>query len=47
VEVMTGSRTWQETLGLIARQWIWVLLLGTLAVTLWRRGLRRFAAYGG
>lgn len=47
VEVMTGAHPLEETLGLIARQWIWVLLLGTLAVTLWRRGLRRFAAYGG
>lgn len=47
VEVMTGDRTWQETLLLVGRQWIWVLLLGMLAVTLWRRGLRRFAAYGG
>jgi len=47
VEVMTGVRTLPETLMLLGRQWIWVLLLGTLAVTLWRRGLRRFAAYGG
>jgi len=47
VEVMTGRHELPETLLLLARQWIWVLVLGTLAVTLWRRGLRRFAAYGG
>jgi len=47
VEVMTNQRTLTETLLLLARQWTWVLLLGTLAITLWRRGLRRFAAYGG
>jgi ABC-2 type transport system permease protein len=47
VEVMTGARPLEETLRLVATQWCWVLVLGALAITLWRRGLRRFAAYGG
>lgn len=47
VEVMTGVHPLEETLRLMATQWCWVLVLGTLAITLWRRGLRRFAAYGG
>jgi ABC-2 type transport system permease protein len=47
VEVMTGRHGWQESLELIGRQWLWVALLIALSVTLWRRGLRRFSAYGG
>jgi ABC-2 type transport system permease protein len=47
VEVMTGVHGGWETLGLIGQQWAWVLVLGLLATTLWRRGLRRFSAYGG
>jgi ABC-2 type transport system permease protein len=47
VEVMTGRYGWQEALVLIGRQWLWVLLLGAFSLHLWRRGLRRFAAYGG
>lgn len=46
-ELMTGQHPWQEALKLVGLQWIWVMVLGLLSVTLWRRGLRRFAAYGG
>ncbi|EAU69306.1 conserved hypothetical protein [Stigmatella aurantiaca DW4/3-1] len=47
VEVMTGAHGLAETLGLLARQWMWIFLLGVFSFTLWRRGVRRFAAYGG
>ncbi len=47
VEIMTGRHGWQEALGLVGRQWSWVVVLGALTLILWRRGLRRFAAYGG
>jgi ABC-2 type transport system permease protein len=47
VELMTSRHTLPEALWLMRCQWLWVLLLGGLAVTLWQRGLRRFAAYGG
>lgn len=47
VEVMTSAHGLKETLMLVAGQWLWVLLMGTLAITLWRRGVKRFAAYGG
>lgn len=47
VEVMTGAHDLPTTLGLIARQWVWVVLTGLLAVVLWRRGLKRFSAVGG
>jgi ABC-2 type transport system permease protein len=47
VELMTNVYGWQQALVLLARQWAWVLLLGFVAVTMWRRALRRFAAFGG
>ncbi len=47
VQLMTNVFGWQDALWLLARQWTWVLVLGLLAVTLWRRALRRFAAFGG
>jgi ABC-2 type transport system permease protein len=47
VEVMTGAVSPGQALALLARQWMWVVIgLATTAV-MWRRGLRRFAAYGG
>ncbi len=47
VEVMTGVHSLPETLKLIGWQWLWALVLGAFSLALWRRGLRRFAAYGG
>jgi ABC-2 type transport system permease protein len=47
VELMTSAHDPSAALVLLGRQWAWaaVMLAGSLA--LWRRGLRRFAAYGG
>jgi len=47
VELMTGAHGRGEGLALLGRQWAWVgvALLATLLA--WRRGLARFAAYGG
>jgi len=47
VETLIGAHTRAETLGWIAVQWGWVLVLGTLCAVLWRRGLRRYGAVGG
>jgi ABC-2 type transport system permease protein len=47
VEIFTSRHAQGDALSLLARQWLWVLLLGVLVHLLWRRGLRRFAAYGG
>ncbi|SET37166.1 ABC transporter permease [Stigmatella erecta] len=47
VEVMTGAHGLPETLGLLGRQWLWILVLAVFSFSLWRRGVRRFAAYGG
>jgi ABC-2 type transport system permease protein len=47
VELMIGVHDRGAALGLLARQWGWVLVtLGGTAWT-WRRGIARFAAYGG
>jgi ABC-2 type transport system permease protein len=47
VELMTGAHDRTEAFALVARQWIFVLLAAWLVHVLWRRGLGRFAAYGG
>ncbi|MDY7232024.1 ABC transporter permease [Hyalangium rubrum] len=47
VELMTNKHGLQEALLMLGRQWLWVLVMGVFAITLWRRGLRRFAAFGG
>ncbi|QRK09174.1 ABC-2 family transporter protein [Archangium violaceum] len=47
VELMTNAHGFGEALGLLARQWLWVGLMLLVAVGLWKRGLKRFAAFGG
>jgi ABC-2 type transport system permease protein len=47
VEVLTGGYLLPAALGMLARQWAFVLGLFLLCAWMWRRGLRRFAAYGG
>jgi ABC-2 type transport system permease protein len=47
VELMTGVYGWRESLRMLMQQWLWVLLLGIIAITMWKRALRRFAAFGG
>jgi ABC-2 type transport system permease protein len=47
VEIMTSGHGRAEALAMLARQWLWVGVLGAAAIRLWRHGLTRFAAYGG
>lgn len=47
VELMIGGHDRAEALTLLGRQWIWVGLTFVAAATAWRRGVRRFDAYGG
>jgi len=47
VELLTGAHGRGGALRLLAVQWAEVLGAYALTVTLWRRGLARFAAYGG
>jgi ABC-2 type transport system permease protein len=47
VEVLTSAHDRTTALLLLGRQWIWVAFFFLAVRVLWRRGLRRFAAYGG
>jgi ABC-2 type transport system permease protein len=47
VEIMTNAHDRLAALDLVARQWAFVALAGAVAWAVWRRGLARFAAYGG
>lgn len=47
VELMTNAHGFTGALGLLGRQWLWVALLLGLSILSWKRGLKRFAAYGG
>lgn len=47
VELMTGKLAPAEALELLARQYAWAGALIALSLTLWRRGVDRFQAFGG
>lgn len=47
VELLTSRHSPEEAVTLLLRQWAWVFVLLVTAQTLWRKGLRRFEAYGG
>ena len=47
VELMTGAHGRDAALALLARQWGWVAIALGATTMAWRRGLQRFAAYGG
>ncbi len=47
VEIMVGAHTVEAALGLLARQWSWVLVFVLLTERAWSLGVKRFAAYGG
>jgi ABC-2 type transport system permease protein len=47
VELMIGAHGRYEALGLLARQWLVVAAMFVALNLVWRRGVRRFAAYGG
>lgn len=47
VELMTGAHGTGEALRLLAGQWAWVVVMVVGTTLVWRRGLRRFAAFGG
>ncbi len=47
VEVMTNGLALDRALWLLAAQWGWVAFFLGLTLLLWRKGLSRFAAYGG
>jgi len=47
VELMINAHGRAEALMLLGRQWLYIGVLAVLSYVLWRRGLKRFAAYGG
>ena len=47
VELMTGALSRRAAFELLLHQWAFVLAMATIATSLWRRGVARFAAYGG
>ncbi len=47
VEIMTGAHAPAEAASLLARQWGMVVVMFVIVALVWRRGVRRFAAYGG
>jgi ABC-2 type transport system permease protein len=47
VELMIGAHGRAEALGLVLRQWVWVLVLALVVRRLWSRGLERYASFGG
>lgn len=47
VEILTSAHGREAALLLLLRQWVYVVALLAAALALWRKGLARFAAYGG
>jgi ABC-2 type transport system permease protein len=47
VELLTGAHGRGAACALLARQWAWVAIALFATSAAWRRGLLRFAAYGG
>jgi ABC-2 type transport system permease protein len=47
VEILTGLLGPRAALGQLGVQWGYVLVLSSLAMMVWRSGLRRFSAFGG
>ena len=47
VEILVGAHARGEAMALLARQWAMIAVAAALARALWRRGVARFAAYGG
>ena len=47
VELITSAHDRPAAAALLLGQWIWVAVMLAGTILLWRRGLRRFSAYGG
>lgn len=47
VELMTGALSPSEAAWQLGAQWLWVAIMVAVAALLWRRGLRRYGAFGG
>lgn len=47
VDLLTGALSFEEAGRRLAAQWAWLCLLAMVAAIVWRRGLRRYGAFGG
>jgi len=47
VETLVGLLSPAQALRQLAAQWLYVLVVGVVALRVWRAGVRRFAAFGG
>jgi len=47
VETLVGLTSPAQALRQLAAQWLYVAVIGVLALRAWRAGVRRFAAFGG
>lgn len=47
VELVTQGHALAQALPLLAQQWAWAIGFIALAALLWRRGIRRYQAFGG
>jgi ABC-2 type transport system permease protein len=47
VETLVGLTSPAQALRQLAAQWLYVAIIGLLALRAWRAGVRRFAAFGG
>lgn len=47
VDLLTGALTHAEALSLLRNQWSWVAGMAIVAAVVWKRGLRRYGAFGG
>lgn len=47
VELVTKAHEWPEAVRLLGIQWGWVAVMAAGTTVLWKRGLKRYAAYGG
>lgn len=47
VELMVGAHDRASAVGLVGRQLLFVVVLALVTFAVWRRGVARFAAYGG
>lgn len=47
VELLTNGHDRAGALALLGRQWLWIAVLLVVGDLVWRRGVKRFAAYGG
>jgi ABC-2 type transport system permease protein len=47
VELLTSAHSPHVALAMLARQWAFALVVAVLSLWLWKRGVKRFSAYGG